>query len=424
MSQLLTITLQIISENGVFPFQSCISEMNKAQLGLAEFHPAPIREAAPAPSAPEPLGALHLRETLGRINAKIVAERHRQPILLDVKPSLLDAWALNLPEPNRKTLRSGKITYMITLICSGEDAAWRMRWLAALLRIVCSEVNGVVYEPITERVFTTQSLTHTLQGEVTDFIVIYTQPDGPETVRVYTKGLRLFAQPEIEIVKTPASLQPEAAAVIHSAAAALAEGNPFAGFTLSSGVIIDCGDIGSYQAEIARETSPDGARMYMLTTLHALQLSATERSAAEESAITPSLAHTAIILAQKALEAGSPDGAIAICDRVLTADSLNAEALSLKAFIFITINQSLDALEIGQTLITRSAAGYIGYFIAGQAFSALGRLTEAERALSQAIRLNPDNAESYRARAQIYSRMGMQAQAAADKARVHTLLNS
>ncbi len=424
MSELLTITLQIISETSVFPFQNCITEINKAKLGLAEFHPAPVLQSAPAPAAPEPLGALHLRETLGRINAKIAAERRRQPVLLEVKPALLDALALKLPESDRKILRSGKIAYTVSLVCSGEDAAWRMRWLAALLRIICKEVNGVVFDPITERVFTTETLAHSLQGDITGFIVIVSQPDGPETVRVYTKGLRLFAQPEIEIVKAPASLQPEAAAVIHSAAAALAEGNPFAGYTLSSGVIIDCGDIGSYQAEIARDTSPDGARMYMLTALHALQLSASERTAAEEFAITQNLAHTAVILAQKAFEAGSPDGALAICDRVLAADALNAEALSLKAGIFIKINHPLEALEIGQALIARSAARFIGYFITGQAFAALGRFTEADRALTQAIRLNPDNAESYRARAQVYQSMGMSAQAAADTARVHSLLNS
>ena len=61
---------------------------------------------------------------------------------------------------------------------------------------------------------------------------------------------------------------------------------------------------------------------------------------------------------------------------------------------------------------------YRGPFAVGKALAALGRAREALNALSRAIRYEPEAAEVYAARAEVYERLGERQLAATDRAHV------
>jgi predicted Zn-dependent protease len=106
-----------------------------------------------------------------------------------------------------------------------------------------------------------------------------------------------------------------------------------------------------------------------------------------------------------------------VIERALAADSDDSQALALKARILLDDDRPHEALELGELMELRTPGEYHGPLVIGLALMAIGRYREALNALTRAIEREPEAAQAYRARGDVYAHLSDQRLAAADRAR-------
>jgi predicted Zn-dependent protease len=136
----------------------------------------------------------------------------------------------------------------------------------------------------------------------------------------------------------------------------------------------------------------------------------------ESSSARRFLARTALGEAARYAHAGDIAQSYATIDRILSANADDSAALLLKAQINLREGRPLDALELGEILCLRVPSDFRGYLMVAFALSALGRQREALNALNTAIKQEPESAEVFAKRAEVYERLGESKLAAYDRA--------
>jgi tetratricopeptide (TPR) repeat protein len=304
------------------------------------------------------------------------------------------------------TMRDGPLSFDARLSADARAIVPALDWMMRALRFFADTTSGVAVDPACQRCLGRADLAQFRYGDAAAHIVIHNEFEGGEDRWIHTHGLQKFGRPELEFVAVPQALETEARAFLREMAANFARG-----VTLVSGQEIHDDEAGALLAVGANQDTDHQAPQ---SRLRLIDLPAPgERESASARRF---LARMALGEAARFARAGDIAQSYAAIDRVLSANPDESAALLLKAQINLREGRPLDALELGEILCLRVPSDFRGYLMVGFALAALGRQREALNALNDAIRREPESAEVFAKRAEVYERLGERKLAAYDRA--------
>jgi hypothetical protein len=362
------------------------------------------------------LGRIGVRETLGRIEATCAIERHARPVMVGLAAEAQERLGAGLDAVRQHTFRAGNISIDLHVSLLDPDLRWGLLWVVACLERVADRFDAVVFDPAAQRCQTPEMVARLREQFPIGHVALHNEPWGPEARWLHTHGLQKFGQPELELVGVPQAVETVGISVLRVIAETLANSDPSLGPSLRAGMQVECEGAGTL---IARNAPADRDHQAPFGRLRLV----TQPLPGQE----PGMDAQAIIIAaglqmaQEALDLRDYLGAQRTVDRVLVAAPDLPAALALKARLLLAQGQPGDALELADFIALHAPADPQGPYISGLALMALGRLAEAQGALSRAVTLDPDDPAPFEARARLYERVGHTREAAEDRARARML---
>ena len=331
-----------------------------------------------------------------------------EPVTTGMGEAALNALAGGLAAEEARTLREGRLSFDLRATLPEAQAQPALDWMVRVARLVAERSDGVVMDPLAQRCAGPGELARSRQGDPLAHIAIHNEPWGVESRWLHTHGLQKFGRPELELVEVPLSLVDEAGAILRDIAISLA-----GGARLAAGDEINLDDLGLVLAGNAP------ADVDHQSAFGRLRLSDSPLPGEREgSSYQRFLKRAALAEAARWRAIGDDEGALRDVDRVLAADPDECGALMLKALIYLGQGLATDALELGELMELRVPGDYRGPLCAGMALAALERFREALHELDRAIQREPEAADAFAARAEVYERLGQEQRAALDRARV------
>ncbi|MFI5274762.1 MAG: hypothetical protein ACHQ4H_17160 [Ktedonobacterales bacterium] len=385
-----------------------------AGLGTGEFEPPPAGTeiVPPAPGSRKRLGTYTLAVAGTAARVRMVVWRYGSPVTEGMGDAALNGLARDLSPDDATTLRTGT-----TSLDLRQAATAALRPLAALdfalkvTHVVLDQTDGVCIDPAAQRALGRAQFAQLTAGDPLAHVSVHDEAWDADARWLHTHGMQKFARAELDLVGVPVSLELEARALLRDVAISL-----IGGAELAAGDEVDLGDAG--MAEVVAVA----ADVDHLAPFGRLRLvdSAREGARADETAARL-LARVALAEAVRRLQQGDRAGASEIIERVLAADPDECGALALQARLRLAAGQALAALDVSEYMQLRVPDDYRGPLVAGLALAALGRYREARAALDRSLRLNPEAAESFAARASVLERLGDPRRAEEDRAHARYL---
>jgi tetratricopeptide (TPR) repeat protein len=304
------------------------------------------------------------------------------------------------------TMRDGPLAFDARLSADARMIVPALDWMMRTLRFFADTTGGVAVDPACQRCLGRTELAQLQGASAAAHMVIHNEFQGGEDRWIHTHGLQKFGRPELEFVAVPQALEDEALAFLRAMAETFARG-----VTLASGQELWDEEAG---ALLAVGSNQDTDHQAPQSRLRLIDLPAPGER--ESSSARRFLARMALGEAARYAHASDIAQSYATIDRILSANADDSAALLLKAQINLREGRPLDALELGEILCLRVPSDFRGYLMVGFALSALGRQREALNALNTAIQREPESAEVFTKRAEVYERLGEGKLAAYDRA--------
>jgi tetratricopeptide (TPR) repeat protein len=304
------------------------------------------------------------------------------------------------------TMRDGPLSFDARLSADGKAILPALDWMIRTLRFFADTTGGVAVDPACQRCLGRADLAQFQGADAAAHIVIHNEFQGGEDRWIHTHGLQKFGRPELELMAVPQALAAEALAFLRAMAANFARG-----VTLLSWQEIDDEEAGALLAVGSNQDTDHQAPYGRLRLIDRPTPGEHESASARQF-----LARMALAEAARYARAGDTAQSYTVIDRVLGANPDDSSALLLKAQINLREGRPLDALELGEILCLRVPSDFRGYLMVGFALTALGRQREALNALNDAIKREPESAEVFAKRAEVYERLGERKLAAYDRA--------
>jgi len=376
-----------------------------AGLGSADY------AAAGARSPLEPMGrhrlGMYTLTTQGLLaQARYTIYRSDDPVTEGMSETAFARLTRGLSVADVATMRDGPLAFDARLSADARTIVPALDWLMRTLRFFAETTGGVAVDPACQRCLGRTELAQFQGATAAAHIVIHNEFQGGEDRWIHTHGLQKFGQPELEFVAVPQALESEAVAFLRAMAENFARG-----VTLASGQEIRDEEAG---ALLAVGSNQDTDHQAPQSRLRLIDLPAPGER--ESSSARRFLARMALGEAARYAHAGDIAQSYATIDRILSANADDSAALLLKAQINLREGRPLDALELGEILCLRVPSDFRGYLMVGFALSALGRQREALNALNIAVQREPESAEVFAKRAEVYERLGEGKLAAYDRA--------
>jgi tetratricopeptide (TPR) repeat protein len=304
------------------------------------------------------------------------------------------------------TMRDGPLSFDARLSADARAIVPALDWMMRVLRFFADTTAGVAVDPACQRCLGRTELGQFQGGNAAAHIVIHNEFQGGEDRWIHTHGLQKFSRPELEFAAVPHPLEAEAQAFLRAMAANFARG-----VQLTSGQQIHDEEAGALLAVGSNQDTDHQAPQGRLRLIDLPEPGERESSSARRF-----LARMALGEAAQFAHKGDIAQSYGAIDRILSANPDDSAALLLKAQINLREGRPLEALELGEVLCLRVPSDFRGYLMVGFALSALGRQREALNALNTAIQREPESAEVFAKRAEIYERLGERKLAAYDRA--------
>ncbi|MGZ3674914.1 MAG: tetratricopeptide repeat protein [Ktedonobacterales bacterium] len=388
-----------------------------ANLGTAEYTPAPKRADAQAPSGPgarKRLGAFSVTIPGTQATGRIVVFSYTAPVTAGMSEGAFGALTRNLAAEDVDTLREGTLALDLRVRSSEIQALAALDWAMQTLRVLLDMTQGTAIDPAAQRCYSRANLSSITTSDALAHITIHDELWNAESRWLHTHGMQKFGRAELDLIGVPVSLEPEGRAFLRDVALGLAGGS-----ALVAGGEIDMEDFGRVVA-IGIPADVDHQAPYGRLRL------ADVPHPGERQSNSPIrlLIRTALAEVANRAAIGDTAGALDDIERVLAADPDDCEALTAKARLYLHGGQIMEALGIGEYIELRVPNDYRGPLIVGVALAALGRLREALHALERAIKCEPDAAEPFAVRAGVYERLGETQLAAVDRAHADYLAHA
>jgi hypothetical protein len=394
------------------------SRLNELRLGVTRIQEPPVDadlDLRPSHERVE-VGRISVHETLARIDAIIVFERHLHPPMHGLAPSALDAMLAQLDLRWQPILRTGTMSIDIHFSSAEPDAFWRMTWIHSCVSSVANILEAVVFDPATQRCLSAESFTKLSSKSIIDHIAFHNEPWGPELRWIHTHGLQKFGQPELELVAVPQSLEYEANNVLCTITESLALTDSTTGPGLRPGMQVECegsGHLFARSAPTDQEHSAPYGRLRLVTSPQP-GLSPTDN-------VDEVLVATALELARESLEKHNWLSARRYIDHALTAIPEHPGAIAMQAKYYLDQGQPQEALDAGNYLTLRNPDDWHGPYITGVALYAMGRMIEALHALDRAEVLQPNEAAIFESRSFVNERLNRVQESKADRIKARML---
>jgi tetratricopeptide (TPR) repeat protein len=374
-------------------------------LGSAEY------AAAGAPSPLEAvdrhrLGAYTLSAQGLPAQARYTVYRSDDPVTEGMSEGAFARLTRGLSVADVATMRDGPLAFEARLTVDAGAIVPALDWTMRTLRFFADTTGGVAVDPACQRCLGRADLAQFQGADAAAHIVIHNDFQSGEDRWIHTHGLQKFGRPELEFVAVPQALEPETMVFLRSMAANFARG-----VTLVPGQEIIDDEAGSLLAVGANQDRDHQAPQGRLRLIDLPGPGERETNSARRF-----LARMALATAASQARAGDTAQSYATIDRILSATPDESAALLLKAQINLREGRPLDALELGEILCLRVPSDFRGYLMVGFALSALGRQREALNALNEALQREPESAEVFAKRAEVYERLGERKLAAYDHA--------
>ncbi len=398
----------LISRYSEPPTDATVTQaLSSAGLGVAVYTPAPPRDPSATPGRRARVGTYTIRSDAGAGQAKIIVARYESPALDGMGETAFNQLTRRLGANDTQTLRVG--TLALDTRFTGPFAApiETQRWALGVLRTLVSLTEGAVVDPQAQTSWGASLLAAALTSGPRAHLTIHNEAWGADRRWLHTHGLLKFGRPELDLADIPVALEPEAQALLLDVADNLAQGEQ-----LSAGQEITLDELG---ALVALPASPDLDHQAAWGRLRLCDVPTPPQRQSASARLL--LARMAVAEAERLREKGDLAGALDVIERALAADSDDSEALALKAHILLDGGHSHEALELGELMELRRPGEYRGPLVIGLALIAIGRYREALHALDRAIEREPEAAQAYSARGEVYARLGDQRLAAVDRAR-------
>ena len=378
-----------------------------AGMGVFDYEAADL-SSGPLAGGRQRLGTYTGKVTGFTIKARVTVWRASEPVTTGMGEAALNGLANGLTPEDARILREGKLSLDLRATTRDAYAHPVLDWMTQLAYVLAELCGGVVMDPLAQRCSSAQALARIQPGDVLAHITMHNEPWDVESRWQHTHGLQKFGQPELDLVDVPISLADEAEAFLRDLAVNLA-----GGAHLAAGGEVDMEDLGTLVA-VSALADVDHQAAFGRLRLADSPL-ADER---QGIAATRFLKRAALAEAARKRMTGDIEGALRDVDRVLAADPDECGALALKAQIYLNKGQITDALDLGELMQLRVPDDYRGPLCAGMALAALERYREALHELERAIEREPEAAEAFAVRAEVYERLGQEQRAAMDRARV------
>jgi tetratricopeptide (TPR) repeat protein len=338
--------------------------------------------------------------------ARYTVYRSDDPVTEGMSEAAFARLTRDLSVADVATMRDGPLAFDARLSADARAIIPALDWLMRTLRFFAETTDGVAVDPACQRCFGRAALAQFQGADAAAHIVIHNEFQGGEDRWIHTHGLQKFGRPELEFVAVPQALEGEAMAFLREIAANFARG-----VTLVSGQEIHDDEAGALLA-VGSNQDTDHQAPHGRLRLIDLPAPGERESASARQFLT----RMALGEATRYAHAGDMAQSYTTIDRVLGANPDDSAALLLKAQINLREGRPLDALELGEILCLRVPSDFRGYLMVGFALSALGRQREALNALNTAIQREPESAEVFAKRAEVYERLGERKLAAYDRA--------
>ncbi|HEX9037969.1 MAG TPA: tetratricopeptide repeat protein [Ktedonobacterales bacterium] len=378
-----------------------------AGFGTPEYTEAPPRDPNAAPTRRNRVGTYHLKASDDAGHARITVARYDSPALDGMSDSAFNQLTRRLGPSDVRTLRVGTLTFDTRITGPLARPLDTQRWALSMLRALVSLTEGAIIDPQAQTSWGGELLEKALESGPRAHLTVHNEAWGAERRWLHTHGMQKFGRPELDLADIPVALEREAEALLLDVADNLALGG-----ALMSGQEVSLEELGSL---IALPATPDAEHQSPWGRLRLCDIPTPPHRQGASARLT--LARMALAEAERLRAAGDQTGALDAIERLLGADSDDSEALALKARILLDGGRSHDALELGELMELRAPGDYRGSYIIGLALMAIGRYREALNALDRAIEREPEAAHAYRARGDVYARLGDQRLAAVDRAR-------
>lgn len=376
-----------------------------AGLGSAEYAPAGARSPLEAIGRHR-LGMYTLTPQGLPAQARYTVYRSDDPVTEGMGEAAFARLTRDLSVADVATMRDGPLSFDARLSVDTRAIVPALTWMMQTLRFFADTTGGVAVDPACQRCLGRTELARFQGTDAAAHIVIHNEFLGGEDRWIHTHGLQKFGRPELEFVAVPQALEAETQDFLREMAANFARG-----VTLVSGQEVHDDEAG---ALLAVGSNQDVDHQAPYGRLRLIDLPAPgERESASARRF---LARMALGEAARYARAGDSARSYTVLDRVLGANPDDSSALLLKAQINLREGRPLEALELGEILCLRVPSDFRGYLMVGFALSALGRQREALNALNAAIKREPESAEVFAKRAEVYERLGERKLAAYDRA--------
>lgn len=382
-----------------------------AGLGVFDYTPAPPPEdsSGRAPSGRRRLGtyAATTPETQGTL--RILAYRYDEPVTTGMGAPLFAEIAHGLEAAELRSLREGNVALDLRVTIPSATALDGLGWTLRVLTVLLEQSEGTCIDLAAQRAFGRAEVKRLNAADPLAHVNFHDAAWDPETRWLHTHGLQKLGLPELELIAVPLSLQDEGSALLREVAGIVAGGT-----RIISGTELDFGEQG---ALVTLGSSPDvdhQAPFGRLTLADA-------PPPGEEQGLTATrlLTKTALLgVARRAEQGGDLSAALDEVERVLAADPDDCTAMMIKVDLLLRMGELGEALDLGEFMALVAPNDYRGPYAVGKALAALGRAREALNALTQATQFDPDAAEIYAARAEVYERLGERQLGATDRAHV------
>ncbi len=380
-----------------------------ANLGIAEYTPAPVRADAATPSGPgarKRVGSYSVTIPGTQATGRIVVFSYTAPVMAGMGEAAFGALTRNLPTQDIHTLREGTLALDLRVRSSESQVLAALDWAMQSVRVLLDATQGAAIDPAAQRCYSRADLARLTASDALAHIAIHDELWDAESRWLHTHGMQKFGRPELDLVGVPISLEVEGRAFLRDVALGLTGGS-----TLVAGGEIDMEDFGRVMAigvpADVDHQAPYG-RLRLADVPHPGEL--------QSNSPIRLLIRMALAEVAKHTAAGNATGALDDIERVLAANPDDCEALTAKARLHLSDGQIMEALGIGEYIELRVPQDYRGPLIIGVALAALGRSREALNALERAIKREPDAAEPFAVRAGVYERLGDMQLAAVDRA--------
>ena len=383
-----------------------------AGLGAAEYSPAPPRDLVGDPAGGAPpkrarLGTWRLGPQQLLTTARLVVARHDGPVTDGMGEAAFNALTRGLAAEDTHTLRTSDLALDLRLNAPVREALPALAWAMRALRALVDLTHGVVIDPGAQTCYGRATLARFADDDPLAHINFHDEGWAADTRWLHTHGLQKFGHPELDLVATPVSLVAEGRMFLRDVAERLARGAP-----LAAGQEIVLEDVGVAVIAVGAPVDVDHQAPY-----GRLRLADTPPPGERQGASAHQLlAHMALADANRRAQARDLPAAFEAIERVLAADPDDCGALAMKAQLYLTGGQVVDALQLGELMELRAPTDYRGPLTVGLALAAMRRYREALHALNRAIQRAPEADEVFAARAAVHEGLGQQQLAAVDRA--------